>query len=141
MLSSDEKTIVPSLIAYNNSDMFNLGNVGTSALLKCERMDTPTSSSILTWETVVDYLPLKFYRLIESYANIYTTEKFDPKYIRNPKLCAYDRYGTTNMWRLLMILNRCPSANLFKFDYIRYYNISTLNDVISVIMARVQNDG
>ena len=69
-----------------------------------------------------------------------TIEKFDRKYARNPKLCAYERYGMTNMWRPLMILNRCPTITRFSFQFIKYYNIEKLAEVLSVLMARVNND-
>ena len=89
------------------------------------------------WYAVTEMLPLDFYRIIESIPNMYTVEKFDIKYIRNPKKCAYDRYGTTNMWRPLMILNRCPSINNFNFEYIRYFNIEKFSSVMSILMSRM----
>lgn len=138
-MTSDEKTVVPSLIEYINSDLFTLGNISSSISLT-----VPESTDIIgntaKWITVIDYLPLKFYQLIESYPNMFTTEVFDKKYARNPKLCAYDRYGLTNMWRPIMILNRCPSINKFNFEFIRYYNIATFSDVLSVLISRVQNN-
>jgi hypothetical protein len=88
------------------------------------------------WEAVISYLPLEFFRLIESFPDMYTIEKFDVKYNQNPKMCAYDRYGTTNMWRPLMILNRCPSITRFNFQFIKYYNIERLTSVLSVLIAR-----
>ena len=139
MLTSDEKTIVPSLIAYINSDLFNLKNISESIELR-SNSSSSTTDETSEWEAVVDYLPLKFYRLIESYDDMYTVEKFDKKYIRSPKMCAYDRYGLTNMWRPLMILNRCPSITKFNFEYIRYFNINTFSNVLSVIISRVNND-
>jgi hypothetical protein len=91
-----------------------------------------------TWDVVISYLPLKFYRILESYPDMYTLEEFDEKYARNPKLCAYDRYGLTNMWRPLMILNRCPSIARFNFKFIRYYNIEKFTSVLAVLIARCQ---
>ena len=139
MLTSDEKTLVPSLIQYIKSDLFALENISSSTTVTI-----PETTDILgnqqKWEVIIDYLPLEFYRLIESYPNIYTVEKFDKKYIRNPKLCAYDRYGMTNMWRPIMILNRCPSICKFDFEYIRYYNISVFSNILSVLISRVQNN-
>ena len=137
IMTSDEKTIIPSLINYINSDLFTLGNISSSVKLTIPN-DTDNSST--SWESVVSYLPLKFYRLIESYQDIYSIEKFDKKYIRNPKMCAYERYGSTNMWRPLMILNRCPTINRFNFEFIRYYDITKFTSIVSVLMSRVQND-
>jgi hypothetical protein len=138
MMTSEQKTVVSSLIDYINSDLFTLDNISTSVTLAVQNSDDNT---LAKWDVVTGYLPLRFYRLIESYPNMYTIEKFDKKYIRNPKLCAYDRYESTNMWRPLMILNRCPTINRFDFDYIRYYNISKFTNVLSVLISRVQNDG
>lgn len=139
-MDSEIKTITPSLINYINSDLFTLQNISSSVNLSTPSEIDEISNDVKKWEVVVDYLPLKFYRVIESYPDIYTLEKFDKKYIRNPKMCAYDRYGITNMWRPLMILNRCPSIMKFDFEYIRYFNISKFTSILSVLISRVKAD-
>lgn len=139
MLTSDQKTLLPSLIEYVNSDLFTLDNISSSTTLVVPD-ENNINGSLEKWDVVIHYLPLKFYKLIESYPDIYTIEEFDKKYVRNPKMCAYDRYGSTNMWRPLMILNRCPSVTKFDFDFIRYYNITTFSNVLSVLISRVRNE-
>ena len=139
MMTSDEKTLNPSLIQYINSDLFTLDNISSSVTLTIPD-GVSIDGSIEKWETVVNYLPLEFYKLIESYPNMYSIEKFDKKYIRNPKLCAYERYGLTNMWRPLMILNRCPTINRFDSEFIRYYNITEFSNVLSVLISRAKNN-
>ena len=139
-MNSDVKTIVPSLIEYINSDLFTLENISDTISLSNNKISSVLTISENTWDIVLSYLPLEFYKLIESYSNIYTIEEFDKKYIRNPKLCAYDKYGLTNMWRPLMILNRCPTITRFNFDFIRYYNINVFSNIISVLISRVQNN-
>lgn len=149
MMTSDEKTVVPALLKYIRSDLFTFGNLSknvkltvpssTSIITNDTLIETSDSDSSVSWESVVSYLPLEYYRLIESYPNIYTTEAFDKRYIRNPKLCAYERYDTTNMWRPLMILNRCPSITQFDFKLIRYYNIEIFAKILSVLIARSQH--
>ena len=139
MMTSDEKTLLPSLIQYINSDLFTLDNISSSVKLSVPAKNTDNISN--SWETVISYLPLRFYRIIESIPNMYTIEEFDKKYIRNPKRCAYDRYGSTNMWRPLMILNKCPNINKFDFDFIRYYDITKFSEIINVLISRVQNNG
>ncbi len=139
MMTSDEKTLNPSLIQYINSDLFTLDNISSSVTLTIPD-GVSIDGSIEKWETVVNYLPLEFYKLIESYPNMYSIEEFDKKYIRNPKLCAYERYGLTNMWRPLMILNRCPTINRFDFEFIRYYNITEFSNVLSVLISRAKNN-
>lgn len=136
MMTSDEKTLVPSLIKYINSDLFTINNISSSIKLA---IPTDEIGTLAKWETVINYLPLKFFQLIESYPNMYSINEFDKKYIRNPKLCAYEKYETTNMWRPLMILNRCPSIMNFDFDFIRYYDIAQFSNVLSVLISRVQN--
>jgi len=136
-MTSDEKTFSPSLIANIRSDLFTLDNIANSVRLIQEedlRIDDELDAKI--WDAVVSYLPLDFFRLLESYPNMYTTEKFDVRYNQNPKLCAYERYGTTNMWRPLMILNRCPSITKFNFEFIKYYNVAKFTEVLSVLIAR-----
>lgn len=152
-MTSDEKTTVPSLLKYIHSDLFTLGNISKSTILNVES-DTLTSNQTTNtfsnddsngyipdhrWETVIGYLPLDYYRMIESYPDMFYVEAFDKRYIRNPKLCAYEKYGSTNMWRPLMILNRCPSIVNFDFDFIRYYNITTFSNVLSVLISRQQH--
>lgn len=139
-MDSEIKTITPSLINYINSDLFTLQNISSSVKLSTPNEIDEISNDMKRWEVIIDYLPLKFYRVIESYPDIYTLEKFDKKYIRNPKMCAYDRYGLTNMWRPLMILNRCPSITKFDFEYIRYFNISKFTNILSVLISRVKAD-
>ena len=144
MMTSDVKTLVPSLIDYINSDLFTLHNISSSVILQKQNDEDSNSQqddvNASQWEAVINYLPLRFYQIIESYPNMYTIEEFDKKYLRNPKLCAYERYETTNMWRPLMILNRCPTISRFDFKFIRYYNIKTFSRVLSVLISRVQNN-
>jgi hypothetical protein len=134
-MNSEIKTLLPSLINYINSDLFTLSSISSSITLSTQ---DPSSDEKHSWDTVVSYLPLKFYRIIESYPNMITYEAFNKKYARNPKMCAYERYNTTNMWRPLMILNRCPSITKFDFDFIRYYNPQLFSQVLSVLISRVQ---
>lgn len=139
MMTSDEKTLYPSLIQYINSDLFTLDNISSSVKLIAPNGSSTNITN--SWETTINYLPLRFYRIIESIPNMYTIEDFDKKYIRNPKRCAYDKYETTNMWRPLMILNRCPNINKFDFEFIRYYDITKFSEIINVLISRVQSNG
>lgn len=132
MLTSDEKTLLPSLLSYTKSDLFTLKNISSPITLKIET-DEDTFNK---WDTIITYLPMEFVRQIESTDGIYTIEKFDKKYSMNPKLCSYDKYGITNMWRPLMILNRCPSIMDFDFDYIRYFNMNVFQSTMSVLISR-----
>ena len=134
-MNSEIKTLLPSLINYINSDLFTLSSISSSITLSTQ---DESSGDKHSWDAVVSYLPLKFYRIIESYPNMITYEAFNKKYARNPKMCAYERYNTTNMWRPLMILNRCPSITKFDFDFIRYYNPQLFSQVLSVLISRVQ---
>lgn len=137
-MTSDQKTLIPSLINYINSDLFTLKNISNEITLSIQDKEDPTLMD--KWNVIISYLPLRFYRIIESYPDIYTYEEFDKKYTRNPKMCAYERYGTTNMWRPLMILNRCPSINRFDFDYIRYFDANVFTKILSILISRVQNN-
>lgn len=136
MMDSDQKTLLPSLIEYINSDLFTLDNISSSETLQVQNTD----GSLAKWDAIISYLPLKFFQIIESYPDMYTTEVFDKKYKRNPKLCAYEKYDSTNMWRPLMILNRCPNIRFFDFQFIRYYNIAKFTEILSVLMSRVQSN-
>lgn len=136
-MTSDEKTYVPSLLANIRSDLFTLDNISKSVrLVQEESLREDDMIDAKRWEAVISYLPLEFFRLVESFPDMYTIEKFDVKYAQNPKMCAYDRYGTINMWRPLMILNRCPTITRFNFQFIKYYNIERLTSVLSVLIAR-----
>ena len=138
MMTSDEKTLVPSLIRYIESDLFTFENISSSITLEASEKDILDNPS--KWDVVVSYLPLKFYQIIDSIPDMVQIEEFDKKYIRNPKMCAYDRYKTTNMWRPLMILNKCPSIMDFNFKYIQYYNIEKFSNILSVLISRVQSE-
>ena len=137
MMTSDEKTLLPSLLNYINSDLFTFDNISSSVTLV--RPIDSSNISLAKWDVVINYLPLKFYQIIDSINGIYTIEEFDKKYIRNPKMCAYDRYDTTNMWRPLMILNRCPTIMDFNFKFIRYYDIEKFTNILSVLISRVED--
>lgn len=133
-MTSDEKTLMPSLLQLIRSDLFTFENISSSITL--ETGDTDILNNVASWDAVISYLPLEFFTLIESINDMVIIEEFDKKYIRNPKMCAYDKYGTTNMWRPLMILNKCPMIQDFNFKYIKYYNIEKFSNIISVLISR-----
>lgn len=137
-MTSDEKTLVPSLLKYIESDLFTFENISSSVTLEAPENDILDNPA--KWDVVISLLPLKFYRIIDSIPNMVQIEEFDKKYIRNPKLCAYERYNTTNMWRPLMILNKCPTIMDFDFKYIRYYNIEKFSNILSVLISRIQSE-
>lgn len=137
-MTSDEKTFVSSLIRYIQSDLFTFKNIASSVVLEANEKDILDNDA--KWEVVVNYLPLKFYEIINSIPDMVHIEEFDEKYIRNPKLCAYEKYNTTNMWRPLMILNKCPTIMDFNFKFIRYYNIEKFSNILSVLISRVQSE-
>lgn len=152
MMNSDTKTLLPSLIENIQSDLFTFENITNSKTLAITNTTSnavindgiisniSTTDILSRWNVIINTLPLKYREFIESYPDIYTIEKFDKKYIHNPKLCAYERYGTTNMWRPLMSLNKCSSITRFNFDYIKYYNITVFSKLISVLMSRNSNE-
>lgn len=152
MMNSDTKTLLPSLIENIQSDLFTFENITNSKTLAITNTTSnavindgiisniSTTDILFRWNVIINTLPLKYREFIESYPDIYTIEKFDKKYIHNPKLCAYERYGTTNMWRPLMSLNKCSSITRFNFDYIKYYNITVFSKLISVLMSRNSNE-
>ena len=166
-MTSEQMSTLPSLIDYINSDLFTLENISSKVKLsklkdsniavsetntvwvqyqdnegmKQYKRSTSEEESYDQWWAVVKYLPLEFYKIIENYPNMYVTEEFDKKYKRNPKLFAYDKYGSTNMWRPIMILNRCPSIMEFDFPFIRYYDINQFTNVLSVLISRVKSNG
>lgn len=166
MMTSEQMSVLPSLIDYINSDLFTLENISSNVKLSklkegssiiVEETNTiwiqyqnesgvkqyrraSTSEALDSWLAITQYLPLKFYRMIESYNEMYYTEKFDTKYICNPKLYAYEKYESTNMWRPIMILNRCPTITRFNFEWIRYYDINQFSNLLSVLISRVKND-
>ena len=138
-MTSDQKTLVPSLLKYIDSDLFTFDNISSSVTLVADEPDI-LGNDISKWDVVVSQLPLKFFNVINDISGISTVEDFDPKYIRNPKKCAYERYGSTNMWRPLMILNKCPTIMDFNFKYIKYYNIEKFTNILSVLISRVQSE-
>ena len=139
MMTSDQKTLVPSLLKYIDSDLFTFDNISSSVTLVANEPDI-LDNDLSKWDVVVSQLPLKFFDVINDIDGISTIEKFDSKYIRNPKKCAYERYGSTNMWRPLMILNKCPTIMDFNFKYIKYYNIEKFTNILSVLISRVQSE-
>lgn len=136
-MSSDEKTLLPSLLNYINSDLFTLDNISSSITLVKPDEENITNEK---WNIIINYLPLKFYRIIDSISGIYTIERFDKKYRMNPKICAYEKYDTTNMWRPLMILNKCPTIMDFNFEFIRYYDIEKFTNILSVLISRIKSE-
>lgn len=122
-----------SLITLQRSDLFTINNISKIVTLSKPIEDDELQKS---WDTVISMIPLEFYRMIESRSNMVTSEAFNPRYNRNPKLCAYEKYGTTNMAKPLMILNRCPTITHFSFRFIRYYNIEAFTELLSVLIQR-----
>ena len=126
-MTSDEKTLLPSLLNLIRSDLFTFKNITSSVTLIANEDDI--LGNLSGWGAVVSMMPLEFFDIINSIEDMVTIEKFDKKYIRNPK-----------MWRPLMILNKCPTIMNFDFEYIRYYNIEKLSNIISVLVSRVQSE-
>jgi hypothetical protein len=138
MMSSEVKTLVPSLINYIKSDLFTFDNISSNITLEVSKPDI-LENDISQWDVVISYLPLKFFDIIESIPDMVVNEEFNSKkYLRNPKRCAYDKYGTTNMWRPLMILNKCPTIQDFNFKFIKYYNIEKFTNILSILISRIQ---
>lgn len=137
MMDSDVKTLMPYLLKLIRSDLFTFKNITSSVTL--EAPETDILDNPAKWDVVINMLPLKFFELIESVNDMVSIEEFDEKYVRNPKMCAYEKYGTTNMWRPLMILNKCPTIMDFNFKYIRYYNIEKFSSILSVLISRAQD--
>lgn len=163
MMTSDEKTVIPSLLKYESSDLFTIGNISKSITVNLQNDDVRAMLNDIAnrinngdelppyipphrWEVVLNYLPLEFYRLIESYQlnnneRMFYVEDFNYKLYRcNPKRYAFDKYGITNMWRPIMILNRCANITDFNFKFIRYYDIKNFSKVMSVLISRMQHD-
>jgi hypothetical protein len=148
-MTSDEKTSVPSLMNYIHSDLFTIGNISKSVTLKKTQTEPMVNGyqPPNSWEAVINYLPLEFFEMIESYntmntptTKMYQVEAFDKtKYRFNPKKYAYDKYGLTNMWRPIMILNKCQSILEFDMDYIKYYDMTNFSKIISVFISRMQH--
>jgi hypothetical protein len=146
-MTSDEKTSISSLLKYINSDLYTIGNISESITLTVPRrkeeemVDNYISPN--QWEVIIKYLPLEFYEMLNSYnsnGKLFRYEDFDEKkYSYHPKRYAYDKYGLTNMWRPIMILNKCPSILDFKFERIRYYDMTELTKLMSVLISRAQH--
>ena len=125
MMDSDVKTLMPYLLKLIRSDLFTFKNITSSVTL--EAPETDILDNPAKWDVVINMLPLKFFELIESINDMVSIEEFDEK------------YGTTNMWRPLMILNKCPTIMDFNFKYIRYYNIEKFSSILSVLISRAQD--
>lgn len=137
-MTSEIKTLMPSLINYIKSDLFTFENISSNITLEISTPDI-LENDMSKWDIVISYLPLKFFNIIESIPDMIITEEFnDKKYLRNPKKCAYDKYGLTNMWRPLMILNKCPRIQDFDFKFIKYYNIEKFTNILSILISRIQ---
>lgn len=132
MMTSDVKTNLSSLINHQRSDMFSIDNISSLKTVSIQ------GDSNIEFEVNMNLIPMEFYRLIESRPNMFTVEKFDKKFMYDPKGCAYARYGITNLWRPLLILNRCRSAMDFNLDRIRYFNIENLSDIMAILIGRKQ---
>ena len=145
-MTSDEMTSISSLLRYINSDLYTIGNISESVTLTVPRTKEEQMVDYYIqpnqWEAITKYLPLEFYEMLNSYntnGRLYRYEEFDHKYNYNPKRYAYDKYGLTNMWRPIMLLNKCPSILDFKFERIRYYDMTELTKIMSVLISRAQH--
>ena len=72
MMDSDQKTLLPSLIEYINSDLFTLDNISSSTTLQVQNTDDEGNATLAEWDAVISLLPLKFFQIIESYPDMYT---------------------------------------------------------------------
>ena len=85
MMTSDQKTLVPSLIKFINSDLFTFKNISSSVTLVANEPDIE-GNDLSKWDVVISQLPLKFFDIINSIDDISTTENFDLKYVCGAQL-------------------------------------------------------
>jgi len=147
MMTSEQKTSISSLMDYINSDLYAIGNISNTTTLTVPQTEQLRGTYLPPnkWEIVLNYIPLEFFQLIQTYdeyGNMINYEPFDQaKYKHNPKLYAFDKYGLTNMWRPIMILNRCPSILDFDFKIIRYFDIKNFSMLMAILISRMERSG
>lgn len=61
-----------------------------------------------------------------------TDEEYN-KYLYKPKLLSYDVYGTTELYFVIMIINRICNVKEFNFKKLKMLKLSTLESSISAI--------
>jgi hypothetical protein len=84
--------------------------------------------------------------VLKKYENIimqYTVDlEIEDKYLLRPEYLSYDMYQTTDLWYLLLFINKMKSSNEFTKKNIKFFNPSYLDVINSIIEkegSRVNN--
>lgn len=65
--------------------------------------------------------------------SISLSPKEERRYLQNPKVLSYDKYGTTELWFLLLRLNEVGSATEFNMNPIKIYKKTILSRIAKII--------
>ena len=124
MIMGQESKITDFVKNYNNDD------ITIDKLHLKDVFATDKKKMII----LTDHILSKYQLDLEDQIITYTmTSNEERKYFQNPKVLSYDRYGTTELWFLLLELNELKSASEFILNPIKIYKKTIMNRIAKIL--------
>lgn len=120
-------TILDQMRSTNDIEYCSLRDSYTSDEIKYY---DKSSNNIIIWDNL---LLNKYYDKIKnSCTKFYLTKEENIIYRYRPEALSRDKYGTPNLWYIILKVNGCEDFSEFHdFDYVLLPNISTINECLT----------
>jgi len=120
-------TILDQMRSTNDIEYCSLRDSYTSDEIKYY---DKSSNNIIIWDNL---LLNKYYDKIKnSCTKFYLTKEENIIYQYRPEALSRDKYGTPNLWYIILKVNGCEDFSEFHdFDYVLLPNISTINECLT----------
>lgn len=119
MISTEAYTV--ELFVKSNNDKVSYDNLSL--------FENDKDNDLLIYNLINEYLD----ELKEASVEIELTDDEYYKYLYKPKLLAYDIYGSTELFFLILLLNNICNVKEFNFRKVKMLSIDKLNNLLSII--------
>ena len=76
----------------------------------------------------------KYYEIIKNHILV---EKMEYKYFQRPKLYCFDKYGSIELFDIIMYINSCMRTENFRFETVRYITKEGITKLIKKINPKI----
>lgn len=119
MISTEAYSV--ELFVKSNNDKVSYDNLSL--------FENDKDNDLLIYNLINEYLD----ELKEASVEIELTDDEYYKYLYKPKLLAYDIYGSTELFFLILLLNNICNVKEFNFRKVKMLSIDKLNNLLSII--------
>lgn len=120
-MASETTTTIQDFI--NSAPANSISYDSTSFLEKFNNL------TMVSYNIFNDYIE----EMLDMCVNVTLSDQEYNKYVYRPKLLAYDVYGSTEMYFIIMILNNICNVKEFNFKKIKMLTVEDLEKVVSAV--------